>query len=286
MVLNDRQIEVFSQKIGLTPPLIEPFNKKLLTNCTYSLTIGEIIKPETGEVKCNTLETSKYIVPQGPHILKPNECVLVVTAETVQMPQKLMASYTPLNRNARIGLMLINPSVIEPGYSGPLSCVLFNLSADDIPLSIGKEIAKIVFFQLSEAPEDPKPFKQEKEAYTTALSEVAIKYHQSFMNIDGLVDKAQKAAVEGVKQNVYRAGWFIAILLTFATLEPFIAKWTWGTSGAMSPVQIVEAVKTQSNLEKAQMRNEYDAKEFQNKKEIDALRSKIENLENILSKNK
>ena len=52
--------------------------------------------------------------------IKPTETLVVMTTEAVNIPDDLMATYGQLNRLAQHGVSLINSSIIEPGYSGPL----------------------------------------------------------------------------------------------------------------------------------------------------------------------
>jgi len=129
MILSDGEIKrrVTSEKI------IEFHDPKQIKYCGCELTLGNAVTPSTGVILSltgkprgwfsNVVKTSKCFV------IEPSETVVLVTKEKLNMPQDLCATYGQLNRLANRGLMILNTSIVEPGYSGPLSCVLVNFSS-------------------------------------------------------------------------------------------------------------------------------------------------------------
>lgn len=80
--------------------------------------------------------------------ISPGEFVWVRMQEIVELPSNMMASWWQTHSLSQQGLLLMNMSVVEPGYFGPLSCLFVNFSRSEIPVTSTTPMAKLVFGQL------------------------------------------------------------------------------------------------------------------------------------------
>lgn len=80
-------------------------------------------------------------------IIKPGEYYLVSTLETINTPADLMPVVYPRTSLFRAGLLLLN-SKTDPGYKGPLTMGLTNLSKFDVKLQMGARICNVVFVKI------------------------------------------------------------------------------------------------------------------------------------------
>lgn len=223
MILNRDQI---TDRIR-NQNLLVNCNEKNIDNCGYTLTIGEIIVPDKGEKYF--LSNDKKYEPLS-YSVAPAETVIVITKESLRMPNDLMASFWALHMRASSGVLLINGSIVEPKYSGPLSCYLVNFSKETLVLQRGHEIGKLCFHEL--LPQNNfTPLDKSQLDYEKEVSMKAIRFPASFIGISKIKEEAEKAA----RSTVWSAiGWgtgIISFLLVFATLHPLLNSWIWQRTG-------------------------------------------------------
>jgi hypothetical protein len=176
-----------------------------------------------------------------------------MTKETVKLPADLLASYGPLNHLAKQGLLLVNASIIESSYSGPLSCYFVNFSSKRILIGSDDPIAKICFHSIN-PPQSPKPDNIDEETYAKGLSRDACLYPKSFLNISGLKEEIKETVTKEVSSSIRWGGFFIAFLLLFNTLEPVITKWIWQSGGVVSKTNMdIQVMKDQLDSQKQQL---------------------------------
>ncbi len=77
----------------------------------------------------------------------PGEYYLVQTAETIKTPLDLMPVVFPRSSLFRGGLLLLATKT-DPGYEGPLTFGLTNLSPFPVKLQMGARICNIVFMKI------------------------------------------------------------------------------------------------------------------------------------------
>lgn len=215
MVLNDKGIAARAN-------LIVPLDPNGIRNCAYSLRAGKAFESKTGDeivLRCGKR--------QGQHawVIKPAETMIVMTLERVTVPRDLCAAYAPLHHKAQEGLMLLNAAIVEPGYSGPLSCFLLNVSSQDVVIEPESHIAKIVFHQLEAAPETPKAMQLTDKEYIESLSKQARKFPKSFLDVGNIAEEASEQAIKGVRSRIILAGVFLAVLIMFAQVEPIVSRY-------------------------------------------------------------
>ena len=238
--------------------LIENFSPDCLGYSSYKLRIGKIVIPQSGRVfteKFNLRKLGKWeqfrlriadlMTPNnvktqikneinhcaGPFALKPRDIILFETEEMLKMPQNISGSYTAMNSIAQKGILLINASVVEPNYHGPLSGILANFSSKDFVIYPKMEIAKICFHQVdTEMPPSPNIENEISEKdYLKDLQRKAKDYYgETFLDIKSILDDIELRYARQVRKNIWASGIIISILLVFATLEPFVYNKIWG----------------------------------------------------------
>ena len=268
MTLNDEDIKT----LVANSKLIDPCEEDNIQNCRYYLKVGRVFMPETGhELLLNAVvnQTNGVSVSSQPQhwSIEPSDTLVVMTEEVVNIPLELLATYGPLNHLAQQGLLLVNASIIEPGYNGPLSCYFVNFSSKAIHLAPGDAIAKICFHKLTKPPKNPKPLVLSRKKYASTLSEAAFSYPKSFLNIGGLEKRVADATTKAVNKSILFGGIFIAVLAFFNTLEPFLNKQIWDKAGVVSNSSRAEiqAMKSQLDLQAKELADERQRMELVDK---------------------
>jgi deoxycytidine triphosphate deaminase len=244
MILTDTDIEQLAASGGLQNHV--PAN---IRNCGCLLTAIAAFDPGSGNERLlgDAADNTK------PHFweLGPNETLVVMTRERVNIPPDLCASYTPLNRLAAQGIMLLNSAIVEPGYDGPLSCFLLNFSSKPVQIAEGEEISKIAFHTLTAAPKALQRQTLTTKDYKVFLSKSARRFHRSFLDVSGIEDRAAEKAQASAKKAVVFSGILIAFLLLWATLEPIASRWIWDKSTVISNQQRLDDAKLLKDIEAA-----------------------------------
>lgn len=213
--------------------LIEGADLSNIKNCSYTMRIGEVYEPNTGYV----LDLDQEVPGRKRvnYIIRPSEVLIVKTKERIHTPLDICASYTALHSLASQGLLLINSSIVEPGYQGNLSCFIVNFSKEDICFGKNANIVKLVFYKLDQKVA-PTPFQKSfeleipEENYRQSLAKKAINFHPTFLDIESVETRASEKAQESIKKGISWSGAFVAFLLLWATLEPMISKWIYKAS--------------------------------------------------------
>lgn len=269
--------------------LIRNFDEECLRNSSYRLRVGKLVKPGGNNVLAfdgnepNKGWASKIwrkiaeVIPQSKegfkivnnrYELKPNELIIFQTREIIKMPLNLSATYAALDSVAKQGILLINASMVEPGYEGYLSGVLLNFSSRSFYISPNMEIVKISFSEVTGGVQDK--LHEEIENYTEQLQEKAQNYTQTFLDIDRIEKDVISKTAHRVRRNFVFGGWVLVFFLAFCTIEPVLYKYIWHDSW-------VPLNSTQVELERSLQHTE-------EREKIDSLMKKVDSLQMILDK--
>ncbi|MEO1218498.1 MAG: hypothetical protein AAFY45_33520 [Bacteroidota bacterium] len=250
MVVGNTDLE------GRIENIIEHHYPKNLSNCGYTLRLGTVIEPGTGNEI--TLE-NKDGKTQLTYTIKPAEILIIQTKERVKMPLDLTGSFSALHRWARKGLLLINSSIVEPGYHGNLSCFVINFSKREIVFKPNDDIAKIVLHKLSDHPDENEKnkalFSITEEEYKNSLSEQARAFQDTFLDIHSIEERAGEIAVSKAKSAITYGGIILAFLLTFSTLSNFVSKWISFDDKERKIIQLHEQKLDSMRMEIKQLKN-------------------------------
>lgn len=86
-------------------------------------------------------------------ILHPNQLVLGVTLEFLQVPPDLLAYVIGRSSWGRLGLIVATAVMVSPGYRGSLTLELANLGDTPVYLYPGTRVAQLVFHTLDDSTE-------------------------------------------------------------------------------------------------------------------------------------
>jgi deoxycytidine triphosphate deaminase len=273
MILSDGEIKkrVASQK------LIEGHDPEKIKYCGCELTLGRMVSPKTGKVHSviperrswlsGVLTSSKFFW------LEPSETMILVTKEKLNMPSDLCATYGQLNRLANLGLIILNTSIVEPGYAGPLSCVLVNFSSQKHGLSPGDPIAKLNFHTIEGTPIKQLTDNFTHEDYEQLVSKNSTHLPKSLLDISGVEERVTEKVTGSVKKSLVFGGIFLAILVLWSQLEGFFSEWIHKRTGFVdTKFQIERAVDDRLTKQQA---------DYQ--KQNDELKRQILDLQNLIN---
>jgi len=274
MILTDREIKTRIQKDAI----LEFHDPARIKYCGYELTLGKVISPSTGRLQwvedrpkrsLRNLMTAKNC-----YVIEPSEMLIIVTKELVKMPSDLCATYGQLNRLANHGLMILNTSIVEPGYWGPLSCVLVNFSSQRQALATGESIAKLNFQTLSGTPDSVFPDSFDHVSYERLASKNATSLPKSLLDIASVEERVTEKVGAAIKKSVAFGGLIILFLLLWAQLEGFLSHWIYDRTGIMTTTKQVEL-----QLKAVQDKNEEDVREL--KRTIEDMQNQVQHLKPI-----
>lgn len=116
--------------------LIDPFHHTYLRPASYDLTVGD--EYFVNDYRRPLREGEKIEIP-------PNGLAYVKTRESFNIPYYLMARYSLRVQQVYRGLMLDNGLQVDPGYSGPITVPIHNLTDDARRLEYGETFLSVDF---------------------------------------------------------------------------------------------------------------------------------------------
>lgn len=198
-VLSDGEIRELISDRNL---IVDAVDERIVS-CSYEFRPGIIVS--TGrdvDARC-VLNWTGQTGPTDIHSIKPGELVWVRTLEKVIMPKDVCAFWWQTNRLSRQGLMLVNMSMIEPGYQGPLACLFVNFGNKPVIIDPGSAVAKLVFNYLGDAARRPLQFHPDDASYDRDIVRAAMGTPITFLdvgNIEVSLDTKRKEAVAAIQE--------------------------------------------------------------------------------------
>ena len=164
--------------------LIEGANTDLIRGSSYSCRAAKIFpggvaegEDEKAAIDWTTTESSDVF-----YRVQPRSLIWVRIRETVKLPPKVCAFWWQTNTLSRKGLMLVNMSMVDPGYEGPLACLFVNFGREPIDLDPGMGVARLVFHELDQAA-TPFPWSKNMPEYDREMRAVALQGPTSFLSL-------------------------------------------------------------------------------------------------------
>lgn len=178
-----------------------------VNRATLDLSVGRIYQPEQAPDQLGGVGK-----PRTRLNLEQGQTALVETLEHVNLPSNVIAIGFPPASVTTNGLLMINPGVIDPGYSGPLRCTVINMGKTPYLLENRSRILRLVFFRLSGTPSVTGSFSG-----VTVDEELMERLCKDFMNVEAKAINAAKReiAVSQIRGPVLMAG--IAIVASLIT---------------------------------------------------------------------
>ncbi|TKJ27733.1 MAG: hypothetical protein CEE42_00740 [Promethearchaeota archaeon Loki_b31] len=134
-VLLSDEIERLVEKCELIDK--EHFNKENLKPAGYLLTIGKQYAQNEEVYELDKI-SNEINIP-------PFQCVIISTAERINLPAFLIARWNLRVSMIYKGLLWLGALQVDPGWVGPLHCPIFNLSDENVTFKLGEKLALIDF---------------------------------------------------------------------------------------------------------------------------------------------
>jgi len=153
-------------------------------HCSYEFTAAKILRGGT----------SKVIEVTEPGVtIAPAQLVWIRTCERIAMPPDMVGFWIQTNTLSREGLLLLNMSLVEPGYEGYLTAVFVNFGQREVPIGPTTKIAKVVFVPL-DAEAIEKVDSGQFEAYDRRLLGYAANAPRSFLQLESFIPNLEEKA--------------------------------------------------------------------------------------------
>jgi len=133
-------------------------------------------------------------------MVQPGAMVWIRVREQVSMPSDLCGLWLQTNTLSRKGLLLINTSLVEPGYDGPLSCHFVNFGKSAVEIYPDTPLVKLLFLKLDASATEP--FKRVLDRYDEMVAGLAAHGAKSFLQVSEMsagLEMARKLAEQGLK---------------------------------------------------------------------------------------
>ena len=188
MVLSDKTIKELGEQI------VSPFDPDNVSPASIDLTLGDTIVIENG-VKLSIKDDFG-----GMYVVEPNEFLLMTTAETVRIPNDVLAIVKGKSSRAREGLAIEFANLTDAGFFGPITLEVKNMNQErSIVLEPGMKIAQIYFMRLTGPAEhpynsdhhhyqgqDPATDSWQRDKYTAVEEWKPIRKYKGFYEVSNL----------------------------------------------------------------------------------------------------
>jgi len=119
-----------------------------LQACSYDMRIGTVFKDGQIINDSSSQATNQFVV-------KPGEIISIFTWEDIDLPEYVMATAFAINSQSSIGLLVLNPGHIDPGFKGCLTVKAFNMRKAPLTITRGMPIFTVVFQQMPKSTTSP-----------------------------------------------------------------------------------------------------------------------------------
>ena len=120
-------------------------------------------------------------------VIEPGEVVFVLTEETLELPNNVMAQLSPKRKLSHDGILVLGGFCIDPLYSGKLLVGLYNFSSSRFILEPRRKLIAAIFYELQDG---EKGTFQKPEASVTDFPRELVRLISTYqpINIQGLRD--------------------------------------------------------------------------------------------------
>jgi deoxycytidine triphosphate deaminase len=181
-VLSDGEI----RRLIAEAQMIEGADDERVISCSYEFRPGAIVSTGSDQPEGSLRNWTSPTTPEDIYAISPGELVWIRTRETVSMPPDICAFWWQTNRLSRQGLMLVNMSMVEPGYEGPLACLFANFGKQPVIIEPDTVVAKLVFNRLSSPAEKPLNLSQTTIRYDRGLLRDAMNAPVTFLDVGSI----------------------------------------------------------------------------------------------------
>jgi dUTPase len=121
----------------------------------------------------------------------PAELVWVRAKEKIAVPADRVGVWMQTQTLSRQGLLLLNTSLIEPGYEGPLTAVFVNFGARHVVINPTTKIAKVLFLTLDQQALVTVPSGHQPD-YDAAILQTSANAPGTFLQIEQMLPRLER----------------------------------------------------------------------------------------------
>ncbi len=193
-VLSDKTIKERINKKELVPN----GNVDSAKHCSYEFTAALMLRGGSHE--------SNNVTPKGV-VIKPAELVWIKANEEIAMPPDMVGLWIQTQTLARQGLLLLNITLIEPGYEGPLSAVFVNFGNKSVVIDSNTKIAKVIFLPLDNAAINLIE-NSDFDKYDKWLKDMSANAPETFLQLQTFLpnlEERAKAKLDAIEKEIERS---------------------------------------------------------------------------------
>lgn len=129
-----------------------------------------------------------WTVPQRDAVFKiePGAMVWIRMRERVKLPHNVCAQWWQTHSLSKKGIMLVNSSLVDPGYEGQLACLFVNFGKSSVAIHPSTTVAKLQFHLTDRDVNFPYLDRLSDIEYDEDLHDVALDGAPSFLNVADL----------------------------------------------------------------------------------------------------
>jgi deoxycytidine triphosphate deaminase len=165
-VLSDKSIQAAMDR----QELILDGKPKYADGCSYEFKAGRVVYGGTDRASTQVTSVDLSRTPSQTAVIQPTAVVWVRSCERVSIPKNMVGLWVQTNSLSRSGLLLLNSTLVEPGYEGHLAAHFVNLGSSAVLLNSDTTIAKLLFLSLD-------------------VEAISLVDSSEFQNYDALIDK-------------------------------------------------------------------------------------------------
>ena len=193
-VLSDDEIRDLIARSHL---ISDPIDGRIVS-CSYEFRPGLVVSTGRDVDERCVRDWTGQTGSSDVYSIKPDELVWIRTLEKVQMPDDICAFWWQTNRLSRQGLMLVNMSMVEPGYQGPLACLFVNFGNTPVVIDPSSAVAKLVFNRLGTPSSRPLEIHSDDTAYDREIVRAAMRTPITFLDIGNIEVNLERKKNEAI----------------------------------------------------------------------------------------
>lgn len=193
-VLSDDEIRDLIARSHL---ISDPVDDRIIS-CSYEFRPGVVVSTGRDVDERCVRDWTGQTGSSDVYSIKPGELVWIRTLEKVQMPDDICAFWWQTNRLSQQGLMLVNMSMVEPGYQGPLACLFVNFGNTPVVIDPSSAVAKLVFNRLGTPSSSPLEIHSDDTTYDRGIVRAAMRTPITFLDIGNIEVNLERKRNEAI----------------------------------------------------------------------------------------
>lgn len=211
MILSNQDIQQRSQG-PRAKPLVTPFDLKSLRLSSYDLTIGGEFY--SGKDSSSSSIKTQELHPAQTFTIPPHGVCFILSEEIITLPHDFTAKVSLRMSLVYRGLILTSQPPLDPGYSGKVIVMVYNLTSESIHLQRGSRIATIEFMAVGNPAHPPSagPSPNPHRSVVDLRGQLVVPVQSSLIAISDKASKALRSVRFIASQMLIFAALIVAIL--------------------------------------------------------------------------